>query len=338
MQRRFISEVATTLRAYARGESRSGQCDQLVSFAAALPEQYLRRKIGAAARNEEVDDKTLSLSVIGGLFYSANEGHTPLQRALQEHLDAGDSELYLQFRRIVLRWTSQELFHRWKESDPVGARLQRNLKRSISRSQGLITFPADRPRWIALSQSPHNPGNYNVLPFGLLASIVAEEHYGSSSPAEVAKALLQRAEERQRAPVAIELNTLLTLLRELLIKHSEVALETLSGNQSINLEFTEAIQRSRTAACISVSEKLAKYQMNEKLSEHETAPLRLALADLIDDCVDGGPALTYYEYLSKHWPDLSRELYRNRYRTRFEYLAELAQAVFEQTIRQYYEE
>jgi hypothetical protein len=93
-----------------------------VSIAATIARQKLWGRLRAAALADNSTPEEESLSLLAGLFVKTDQS-SHLSESLKDDLDCDDISLFLRFQTIVICTVSQELFHRWRENDPVSARI-----------------------------------------------------------------------------------------------------------------------------------------------------------------------------------------------------------------------
>ena len=82
-----------------------------------------------------------------------------------------------------------------------------------------------------------------------------------------------------------------------------------------------------------IAERVEKYYKLRKLSLETAESFKRALHDILNDCPEGGPVQSYFEYLKPYWPDLTLDDYRENYRSRFEYQAEFVWKEFIRMMR-----
>jgi hypothetical protein len=329
--RGFVADIASSLRQYCRDDLNEGETNRLVKISAGIAQKRLWGKINAAARIQGTTIEQQALSLMSGLF--KGEGISPLKSALKGHLESTDVDLFLRFQAVVLRSASQELFHRWGESDPLGARLWRNLNRALRHDNRLIVFPNDKPRWVALAETQNLRQPDESVYAEELGQIISDLRVENNNLADIASEALKIIINETRFQHALKIDVLFTAIRNM---WSESILRELA-DVKIPVEAdptTDMIkQQGKKLAADAVNEKLRRLSDMGRISRDELESFNNALNDLIEDIADGGPAQSYFRYLYSHRPGIDNKEYRKKYRTRFEYLAEIAQQSFTEEIK-----
>lgn len=331
----FIAEVADHLRQYCRGQLSTLEANRLIKLAASIAQQKLWGRLWAASRAQETSIRQEALSVVAGLFHGGGKD-SPLGTAVEDDLKSDDGTLFLRFQAVVIRAASQELFHRWSENDPLGARLWRNLHRALRYDSRIVIFPGDKPMWASLTTSTDLREHLPQLCHEEVVKIISELNNRGEGIGNLIVAALSRVANDSNCQNALQIEILFSALRETKIR--ELAGEVAAGRykRDRDPQLHIAIEKASKAAHHKVGAKLDRYRAMEKLQPDTVEYFRCALSDLIADCTDGGPAQSYYQYLHSRWSSLTRENYRKIFRARFEYLAEAVQKVFFEKIREQY--
>jgi SAM-dependent methyltransferase len=322
----FITEAASALRRFCLGLADRREVDRLVKLAAQIARAKLWGRLSAAAKAQGTSIEQLALSVIGGLFSGGSDA--PLGKALIPALESDDVSLFLRFKAVVVRTATQELFHRWHETDPTSARLWRNLQRAVRHDGRLAVFPHDRPEWVTLAAKTESKADLNCLEHNDLASAVAKCGYPSSGLADYIANILRLCEQDRGAGGAVRIDALFAILRESMSAEILADLNAKGNSFCLDPDIQMAVGQAKRVALNNLHVRLEKYTNDGKLPPALVKAFGAALIDLLEDCVDGGPAQSYFDYLRPHAPELPEEEYRRAYRSRFEYLAEKIQESF----------
>jgi len=331
----LVAEVAEYLRHYCLGTSSVMQVSRLVKLAASMVLDKLWGRLYAAASQQETCVEHLATSIVAGLF-TEKGSDAPLAKALEDVLNSDDVTLFLRFRNVIVKAASQELFHRWGENDALSARLWRSLHRVIRRDERMVAFPIDNPEWVSLTDAPDLQADSPPVNHDEIIRIISSQEQNHLSFADLMVAILSAVVKAFGCQNAVRVDLLFSALRETTreIKALQFVDEAPCNHSDPFLSV--AIDRATEQVLQNVEVKLGRYQAAERLHPDVVQVFRLALSDLVADCVDGGPAQSYYEYLRAHRLDLSLEGYRRTLRTRFEYLAESVRKDFIEEMRKQY--
>ena len=322
----FITEAASALRRFCVGSPDRQDVDRLVKLAAQIARTKLWGRLSAAAVAQGTSVEQFALSAIGGLFSGGSDA--PLGKALRPALESDDVSLFLHFKAVVVRTAAQELFHRWHETDPTSARLWRNLQRAVRHDGRLVVFPCDRPEWVTLASKAESKTDLDCLEYNDLAGAVAKCGYPSSGLADYIVNILTPCEQERGTGVAARIDNLFAILRESVSSEIIADMNTKGESSCLDPDIQMAVDQAKRVALNDLHIRLGKYANDGKLPPALVNAFRKALIDLLEDCVDGGPAQSYFDYLNPHAPELREEEYRRAYRSRFEYLAEKIQESF----------
>ena len=322
-----VREAAAILRRYCQGNADKRTVNRLVILAAEIARKRLWGRLCAAARVHETTIEQQAISIVAGLF-RGKDAHSRLGKTLGESLKADDITLFLHFQRVVTRAASQELFHRWDETDPLSARLWRSLQRAIRHDRRLISFPCDSPQYVALAASRQPPGELTAVEYAEAVGYIGELTDPRMSAGDMVVFVLMQAAEAAGSPRVIKIDVLFGALKDTISRIAAAKYSRQSARESDHPNLGMAVAKAVEFAKCEIRSRLDKYVGRDKLDDYTARWLQRALDDLIDDLPDGGPAQSYYKYLYAHRPDISPEDYRNRLRTKFEYLADAAQEQF----------
>ncbi|MEW5794842.1 MAG: hypothetical protein AB1772_00645 [Candidatus Zixiibacteriota bacterium] len=327
----FVAQVAALLRWYCHGACTRAEENRLVLMAAKVAEQKVSGKIKAAARVNDTSAQQEAASIVGPLFGRTSQG-IPLVSALDRWLDADDIELFQRFQAVVVRHAKQELFHRWRQVDHLSCWLWHRLQRSLRDGEHLHLFPPETPRWVMLSGRRRDSRDLASLDSQRLCELAAACLQPGVSIADLIVEALEQAEFDTGQPQVISIEDLFDAMR---VAAVESVHEATSGVQNEILHI--AVEKATAAARQGLQERLQRYETDGKLMPPALGCFKAALEDILIDCADGGPAISYFGYLSSYLPGLSRVEYRKSYRSRFEYLAEFVRIRFAEVLKDNYD-
>ncbi len=134
-----------------RGDYSQGELVEFINFVQKISLSYLKYQevIGKHIRWErrrksgELED--LAIDCVAGLFMrNDNNEFIQLRRYFGPYLDStmapNDVELLIMLRRLVIKKTKQELSRIFKERDPEGAKIIRNIRVAVKNAVDLATF------------------------------------------------------------------------------------------------------------------------------------------------------------------------------------------------------
>lgn len=329
-----VSEIALGLRRWCRGETDRRLTARLTAVAVEIALQSsLRGRIYTAAAAEDAAPADIALSLLARLFVgTGSESH--LAVALQDLIDGDDAAIYSLFRRVVWTVVRQELFHRWPLSDPLAFRVWRQLRRAIRVDNRIMSFPADRPRWIAPVKI-NRSAELILLDDAEVLQIVSEIFRPGLKIADLAAAVVAHQACQNRV---VPIDILFGILRESVAKGLADILEDDSSSPSPDPHFVLALEKAISEVRPSLAAAVNAYIVKGTLSPETADGFLKALLDLVTDLGDGWPGIGHFNYVHVHCPAMTYEDYRNTYRSIFEYLAEKSEGWFFDGMRKYYYE
>ena len=128
--------------------------------------------------------------------------------------------------------------------------------------------------------------------------------------------------------VIVRIEDLYGVFREAIFSRANDEIWSESAMSHQNPLMKIAIDRATDSARSLLENCLERYKENGKLDAEICNNWANALMDMLKDCADGGPAVSYFEYVRQYLQNLDHDRYRIEYRTRFEYLAEQVQKEF----------
>lgn len=332
MLRDRATEIGALVRRYCSEDLTSLEVDKLAKFAATVVKQRLYGRLRSVARFEGTTIEQQALSVVSRLFKESG-GRPALCDALGEFLAADDVTLFIRFQSIAIVSAEQELFQRWGDTDPLSARLWRTLRSALRKDGELVLFPAENPQWVALAAASDLRELCPSATFDEVSRLIVGEYKPGSKLSELAKSVLSQIADADNCQNAVRLDYLFAGLRDVVSETAAQDFASESLQMSSDPSLAIVVERAKHAASQVAAQLLDRYLQAEKLAPDEVERIRRTLEEVVTDLADGGPAQSYYSYLSTHWDGLTEQCYRQQYRTRFEYLASLAQTTFYDAMR-----
>lgn len=135
-----------------------------IELAQKISLNYLKYQevIGKAIRWEKADNRSVELNdiaidCIAGLFMMNEDNEfVQLVRYFGPHLNGAvpsEAELLILLRRLVIKKTKQELARIFKERDPEGAKIIRNIRVAVKNSSDLVLFREAGREYVSFCQN-----------------------------------------------------------------------------------------------------------------------------------------------------------------------------------------
>lgn len=331
---------------------------QLISLMQKISLSFLKyqeitgKRISIVEANSHSELQDLALDCIADLFMTNGCGKLPqLERYYGSKLgDPGldDTEILILTRRLVVRKTKQELSRIFRERDPEGAKIVRNIKVAIRNSDTLASFREFGKDYVYLSANKngnsHNGNGWNdelrknfpAMPEDFLESEFLEVH-NTSDPITVSvrKILTIIGEFNQYQnylPIEV-ISRIIRNLRSERFRDSIIAHQTLfSPMEELQLkEIDEHVNRVMEYVSVKIN---SQYLSTGKISAEKAAIYQQALKDVLYDLLQRRNGSSYFRHLKSYIPQLTQKQYRDQERSVFEYLAKIAKREFRKKLTQ----
>jgi hypothetical protein len=275
--------------------------------------------LARAAMNPE----DAAYDAIAELFAKDGENHFPVLarwwNALSSSDKGSDAILAPAFRRLVIGAVHQRVFQMYRESDPFLAKIIRNIKLALRHHVTVqLTMDRGEPAIMPLAcRSLHSglPGMPNelLLP-GLFDAVTPRSSL--KEMLGIIGSILRKQRDYRRVVRVVDAAV---LIREVYL--SDALWDTSTGpSEGLSAEEIAAIlSESLSAVRESV---LANYRHRRVLDQCESDAFALALSEIVQHMfVDaGGRDGSFFDFLKRHLPALTRAEYGAKHRVIMEYL------------------
>lgn len=351
MKRANLTQLVCNL---CSGEYCQAELIQFVSLAQKISLSYLKyqemlgKRITGHTPESDLVLADLAMDCIAELF-ARNEDHSFPQlkkyyeSKFAEMSEITDAEVLILTRRLIVRKTKQELSRIFRERDPEGAKIVRNIKVAIRTSKDLHLFREMGKEFVFYLK--HNSSfqiNYPLstndllrrslppIPEELLHKQFLDIYIIGDSVYISIRKLLLSISALKKYQNFISLEMIVKLIRhnkfdackEWLISNERVPtpadqLETKEMENYIDLVMNNMWSRLDL-----------QYLRTNKLKLEKAIIYHKALRDVLHDLIQKRDTSSYYRNLKFYLSNLSQKDYRQQERSVFEYLAKLAKKEF----------
>ncbi|NUO83810.1 hypothetical protein HUU05_27350 [candidate division KSB1 bacterium] len=322
-----------------------------------------RRKSG------ELDD--LAIDCVAGLFMrNDNNEFVQLRRYFGPYIESNaapnDVELLIMLRRLVIKKTKQELSRIFKERDPEGAKIIRNIRVAVKNATDLATFREMGREYIylrngrmmrAAAHHEHAPVCGVEAPAGVAEFSHEELNYLRKAKPTIPEKSLKQNYLELYAPKDHVSTTIRKMLSVVggderfqnflptdvvarLIRHTNLEvvrnrliaqIEDVSPLDYVRLK---EIERAKQKVLQRVRQKIQnQYVASSKIAPEKGEIYYRTLADVLEDITHSKKIESYFRHLRKYMPDLTQRRYRQEERTIFEYLGKLTKKWFREYLK-----
>ena len=303
------------------------------------------------------DLEDVAIDCIASLFMRNNHGEfTQLQRyfgpKIESNLALNEIEAASMLRRLIVKKTKQELSRIFRERDPEGAKIIRNIKVAIRSSDELQSFKEMGREFIYIDNNSNKfegktgsqatnqyKGNdreinkpdkesqrfKNPIPEKLLFQHFLEKYDPSDSVAAMMKKMLEIVGSFPEYQNYLAIDIIATIIRDVTFQHVR---EKLSNNVDNNspLSYLQAkeIEQVNQNIINIIHQKISQqYLKKNKITPEKADVYCRAIVDFVNELTQGKETDSNFRYLKRYIPELTQQQYREKERSIFEYLVKI---------------
>ena len=255
-----------------------------------------------------------------------------------------DAEVLILTRRLVVRKTKQELSRIFRERDPEGAKIVRNIKVAIRSAEKLHTFHDLGREFVFYSNGCHlNSSETEVemtqtlaqylrkklppIPDELLNQRFQDIYHPTDPVSVVIRNLLQTLHDLEGYQNFISIDMLVKMVRH--IKFDAFRENIRSRNGAPPSDHLESKRWNPISTSLrTIWSRMVPVSAHTKLAPDKAHIYHRALRDVLFDLLQKKDNSSYYRNLKYYLPELTQKGYRKQERSIFEYLAKLAKKEF----------
>ncbi|MFQ5675186.1 MAG: hypothetical protein ACE5G1_04755 [bacterium] len=371
------SNLSSLVLSICSGDYTESELNQFVDLMHKISLSYLRyqkscgKEIGWRRQTYSGELEDLALDCIAGLFRRNENGDfIQIQNYFGQNAnldDLDDTAIIYLTKRLVIKKTKQELARIFKERDPHGARIARNVRIAVNCAADFSSFTKMGKEYIFSPNGSHQRGQDKVIrqkivaqssksPLGRSNGCCNASHKATclvdsqpciperslrieymrvycprDSVSTCIKKMLRIVSEDDRYQNYIPLDMVNRVLRQSawqMTQHQWLASRNAAASPLDEFKWQEiALRKAR------VQKKIEKkiqtdYVQKGKISTSKGMIYVRAIEDLLEDIGDGRKPNSHFTYLKTYLRQLTQEAYRMQERTVFEYLAKITKRWF----------
>jgi hypothetical protein len=324
------------------GNYSPGQLVEFINIAQKIAVSYLRYQeiTGKNIRPKYDDDlvnlEDISVDCIAGLFMRNEEGEfihlKKYFHVIIESKEKVSNELVLMMlRRLVIKKTKQELSRIFRERDPEGAKILRNIRVAIRSSMHFEVFKEMGREFVHLVRVP-DTGAQTILrrdvaeiPFKQLYQQFVEMYSSNDSVAVMMKKMLSIVEENSDFQNYLAVDVIAANIREITFQQFNEQLQNTIDAKSPfdDLQLKEVIKVNENILQYIHNKINNQYLSKNKIDDFKADIYKRAIYDFIQDFTNAKECDSNFRYLKKYIPNLTQQDYREKERSIFEYLVKV---------------
>ena len=289
----------------------------------------------------ELED--VAIDCIADLFTRNEKGEfIQLQRYFGNEFGADDTpdemQILSMLRRLIVKKTKQELSRIFKERDPEGAKIIRNIKVAVKNSDKFISFKEMGREFVCYKnntnsadekqdspKSKHFENDKTVIPEKILFQYFLEQYSPTDSISGMLDKMMEIVDELPDFNNYLAIDLISSIVREVTFQHVH---EKLSNNIADNSPIHD-IQKKEICHVNNLVVKLMHQKINDQyLSRNKITPQKaniycMAIFDFITELTQDNDTDSNFKYLKRYIPELTQRSYREQERSIFEYLVKV---------------
>jgi hypothetical protein len=337
---------------------------QKISLSYLKYQEIIGKHIRWERRRKSSELEDLAIDCVAGLFMRNEAGDfVQLKRYfgqyLSPHGNANDLELLVLLRRLVIKKTKQELSRIFKERDPEGAKIIRNIRVAVKSANDLATFREMGREYIYLRKAKHPRAA--GAPLGMPVKVADLSESTLAYLRKAKPAMPEKSLKNSYLDVYGPKDHVSTTIRKMLsIVHGDARYQNYLATDVVarlirhtNLEVVRArliseiedlspldylrlkeIDEAKEKVLQMIRQKLQHQYINSgKLTIAKGEIYYRTLSDVLDDITHSKKIESYFRQLRKYMPDLTQRRYRQEERTIFEYLGKLTKKWYREQLK-----
>ncbi|OPZ73553.1 MAG: hypothetical protein BWY83_00032 [bacterium ADurb.Bin478] len=324
---------------------------QKISLSYLKYQEMMGKRISGDRPESDLELEDLALDCVAELFSrDENLQFYQLKRYYEAKFSeqpVDDAEVLILTRRLVVRKTKQELSRIFRERDPEGAKIVRNIKVAIRSAEKLHTFHDLGREFVFYSNGCHlNSSETEVemtqtlaqylrkklppIPDELLNQRFQDIYHPTDPVSVVIRNLLQTLHDLEGYQNFISIDMLVKMVRHIKFDafRENITVQEQVPTPSDHLESKEMESYIDIVMQTMWSRMDSQYLRTRKLALDKAHIYHRALRDVLFDLLQKKDNSSYYRNLKYYLPELTQKGYRKQERSIFEYLAKLAKKEF----------
>jgi len=311
-------------------------------------QEVMGKRISGERLETDVEIEDLAIDCVADLFAGDENGGFPQLKKYYENkfiefVHPTDAEILVLTRRLIVRKTKQELSRIFRERDPEGAKIVRNIKVAVRNSDVLFLFKDMGKEYVYFRNNGYDSEYSDInfipsylrrsnpsIPEELLKTRFLDLHNPNDSISISINKLLNTLTEYKGYQDFLAVEVVARLIRN--VKYVEFRERIMANNWSESpfdhLEDKEII-RLRERVMIRMWDKIHnQYFLTGKITKDKAEIYYKALRDVLTDLTHDRDGSSYFRNLKFYIPALTQKTYREQERSIFEYLAKVAKRRF----------
>lgn len=330
-------KLQSIVKSICNGDYSPGELVEFIDVSQKIAISYLKfqESIGKNIKPKNIEGlnnlEDIAIDCIAGLFMRNEEGEfVQLKRyfgpALVQQNFEDNKYLLLMLRRLVVKKTKQELSRIFRERDPEGAKIIRNIRVAIRNSELLCVFREMGREFVYLKNSCACESdlrkNCTEIPEKTLSFYFSDAFNPNDSVSAMIKKMLALVEEDEEYKNYLPVETIASIVRNFTFNQfSDHNITNIDNSSPLHdLHYQEVNEINKNVIRDIQSKIKLQYIDKDKLDQQKASIYFNAISDFVQDLTYEKECESNFKYLKRYLPHLSQQIYRDEERSIFEYL------------------
>ena len=330
-------KLRSIIQSICSGEYSPGELVDFIDVSQKIAISYLKyqESLGKNIKPKNIEGlnnlEDIAIDCIAGLFMRNDLGEfVQLKRyftPLLENDDAEDDQyILLMLRRLVVKKTKQELSRIFRERDPEGAKIIRNIRVAIRNSDILCVFREMGREFVYLSplgeKSKIIRKSHEEIHERTLSFLFSDVYNPNDSVSAMMKKMLSIVEENKEYKNYLAIDTIACIIRNFTFnQYSDINHGGVDNSSPLNDLHYQEINEINNSVIKDIHSKIRLQYVNKnKLDNNKASIYFKAISDFVQDLTHEKECDSNFKYLKRYIPHLSQQIYRDEERSIFEYL------------------
>ena len=280
------------------------------------------------------DLEDVAIDCIAGLFMRNDDGEfIQLKRyfgpTIKSDEEIDDKILMMMLRRLVIKKTKQELSRIFRERDPEGAKIIRNIRVAIRNSDQFGEFKEMGREFVYLKTIKEDDNDLrrklNEMPQKVLYQQFFEQYSPSDSVSVMMKKMLNIVTNAVECQNFLPLDVIASLIRDVTYQQfkQEVSNDVDTSSPFHDLQIKEVDEVNKSIIDYIHKKIENQYFKKNKITKQKADIYFKAINDFVQDLTHAKECDSNFRYLKRYLPNLTQQTYRDVERSIFEYLVKV---------------
>jgi len=284
------------------------------------------------------DLEDVAIDCIAGLFMRNEEGEfIQLKRYFEPVLTSengkSQNDILMMLRRLIVKKTKQELSRIFRERDPEGAKIIRNIRVAIRNSDQFNSF-REMGREFVYLQNINDENNRTredlrrictEIPNKTLYHQFLQQYTPSDSVSLMMKKMLTIVTTNEEYQDYLPIDVIANIIRDVTFQQFKDQVTNYIDNSSPfqDLQIKEVDEVNNNTMEFVHNKIFNQYLNKSKITQEKADIYFQAIKDFIQDLTHAKECESNFRYLKRYLPNLTQQNYRDEERSIFEYLVKI---------------